>query len=83
MSRAFIDADVSRTTTTLRAPCPMTVATGRARASASARSASNCKMSSGSRWSRWKKVEASRSRTEVCHRSRLDTVRSRRRTFKK
>ena len=32
-SCAFIDAEVSRTTTTLRAPCPMTVTTGRARAS--------------------------------------------------
>ncbi len=82
-SRAFIDAEVSSTTTTLRAPWPMTVATGRASARASARSARSCRSSSGSRWSRWKKVEASRSRSDVGHRSRLDTVRSRRRTLRK
>ena len=62
-SRAFIDADVSRTTTTLRAPSPITVTVGRASASVSASSARIWRISSGSRCSRWKNADASRSRS--------------------
>jgi hypothetical protein len=82
-SRAFIDADVSSTTTTLRAPSPTTVTTGRARATQSATSARIWRISSGSRCRRWKKAEASRSRSSAPHSMRLDTVRSRRRTLRK
>ena len=82
-SRAFIDAEVSRTTTTLRAPSPVTVTTGRASARASASSASSCKMSSGSRCRRWKNAEASRSRSSAPQSMRLETRRSRRRTLRK
>src|SRR6266545_7703766 len=80
-SVAFIDADVSRTITMRLAPCPITVTAGRARARARASSTNNCKMSSGSRWRRWKKVEASRSRSDGSQRRRLDTVAWRRRTL--
>src|SRR5207244_1208156 len=59
-SRAFIDAEVSRTTTTLRALHPVTVTTGRASARASASSASSCKVRSRPRSRCWKHVDASR-----------------------
>ena len=82
-SRARIEAEVSSTTTTLRAPSPMTVATGRASATESASSARIWRIRSGSRCSRWKNAEASRSRRAGAHSSRLDTVCWRRRTFRK
>src|SRR5262245_17982402 len=82
-SVAFIEAEVSSTTTTLRAPWPMTVATGRARATLRASRARSWRSRSGSRCRRWKNAEASRSRREDSHSKRLDTVRSRRRTLRK
>jgi hypothetical protein len=82
-SRAFMDAEVSSTTTTLREPSPMTVATGLARARLSASRAMIWRISSGSRCRRWKNVEASRSRCTASQNMRLDTRRSRRRTLRK
>ena len=82
-SRDFIDADVSRTTTVFCAPRPITVTAGRASASVNASKARIWRIRSGSRCSLWKNADASRSRKAVCHRSRLDTRRSRRRTFRK
>src|SRR5213079_3386195 len=63
-SRAFMDAEVSSTSTTLRAPSPVTVTAGRASATDSARRARIWRIRSGSRWSRWKKADASRSRSD-------------------
>src|SRR6266704_1038174 len=82
-SVAFIEADVSSTTTMRFAPCPMTVTAGRARARAKASRARSCRIKSGSRWRRWKNVDASRSRRAGSHRRRLGTVASRRRTLRK
>ena len=82
-SRAFMDAEVSSTSTTLRAPSPVTVTAGRASATDSARRARIWRIRSGSRWSRWKNADASRSRSDGSHRSRLGTRRSRRRTLRK
>jgi hypothetical protein len=47
-SRAFIEAEVSRTTTTFRAPSPITVMAGRARARLRATRARICSSMSGS-----------------------------------
>jgi hypothetical protein len=82
-SAAFIEADVSSTSATRLAPCPVTVMAGRARATVSASSARSWSSSSGSRCSRWKKVEASRSRSDGSQRSRLETVLCLRRTLRK
>ena len=82
-SVAFMDADGSMTMATRFAPWPITTAAGRASASVKASSARICRMSSGSRCSRWKNVDASRSRSAGSHSSRLDTRICRRRTFRK
>ncbi len=83
VSVAFMEAELSSTTTMRLAPWPITVTVGRASARDSAISARICKRIRGSRCSRWKKAEASRSRRADSQRSRLDTVRGRRRTFRK
>ncbi len=82
-SVAFMDAEVSMTMTTRFAPCPITVTAGRASATVSASRARICKIRSGSRCRRWKKVEASRSRRAACQSRRLETGICRRRTFRK
>ena len=82
-SVAFMEAEVSSTITTRLAPYPLTVTAGRASAMVSAMRARICSSISGSRWRRWKKADASRSRRAGSQRRRLDTRCGRRRTFKK
>ena len=82
-SVAFMEADVSRMITVRCALWPLSVTAGRASASVRASSARIWRSRSGSRWRRWKKAEASRSRSAGSQRRRLDTLFSRRRTLRK